>query len=167
MTFKEWLNNALSYDLICDLYKDRVAKAQSKKQFMDIVLEANGLEYLCKAKADGYGLPYDTILREFTPFINGAYEAKIDRENGKWYTSTMYCCLDEKSEIRVCNTATGFYGCKCSVVVPKNSFVQLYVDDECKLDITCHETSKCYISYSEGAEIHTNGEGQYLIEEIE
>lgn len=167
MTFNEWINDVLSKDLICDDYRARVLSAKSKKQFMDIVLEANGLEYLCKAKTSGYGLPYDTILREFAPFINGNYDAKIERGGDKWYTSTMFVKLDEKSEVRVANTATGLFGCSCRVYIPKNKYVQLYVDDECELDIYCPSSSKCYLAHCGGAKIKVSeGEDRVIFEEI-
>lgn len=166
MSFKEWLNMVLSKDLICDRYKDRVAKAQSKKQFMDIVLEANGLEYLCKMKADGYGLPTKTIVKEFAPFINGNYEAEIKNRIGRTYTSAMFCGLDERNEIRVCNTATLFYGCSCKVIVPKNSFVQIYTDDDSSLEVECFAPSKCYVSHTAKAKVNAVGDGEFFFEEI-
>lgn len=154
-------------DLICDQYRSRVEKAQSKKQFMDIVLEGNGLHYLCDMKAKGFGLPYDVITREFTPFINGEYVARVLKDNGTWYDSAMFCKLDNKSEIRAVTTATGLFGCSCNVVVPKNSYVQLYVDNECDITIECPSTSKCYVEYWQGAKIQVLGNyDRVLLEEV-
>lgn len=157
MTFKQWLNKALSEDLICDQYRDRIENAQSKKQFMDIVLEGNGLHFLCQMMADGHGLPYDVMEREFAPFINGEYVATIAKKSGSSYDSALFVRLNDKSEIRAVTTATGLFGCSCRVVIPNYSFVQLYVDSGCDIVVECPMSSKCYIDYWDGAKIEVEG----------
>jgi hypothetical protein len=82
---------------LCDTYSGKVAGAKSKRQLLDIALDANGMPYMCDSIAAGWGLTKEYIQEEFEPFLNGRY---VRREDG--YTSAVYC--DENS-VHISTTA--------------------------------------------------------------
>lgn len=154
MKFKEWLDRIIDAGLLCGAYQSKTLDAKSKKHLMDIVLDANGLSYLCEMQSKGYALPYETILREFGNYVNGRYVAEYRNEKGNGYTSTIYCCYAESDEIHISTTCTTILGCKSKVVVAPYDYVQIYADKECELDIICGTMAKVKIDYWRGAKIN-------------
>jgi hypothetical protein len=152
MTFKEWLNIILDRGLICERYLPLVDAARSRKQYMDIALDVNGMAFLCDMREKGYGLPYDVMCDEFKAYLNGRYiHTKSALLRG--YTSSMYCRVEVPSEITINTTLTGIFGCSCSVHVPANTYCQLIVDGSSVVNITVGDWGKCYVDLWAGGEI--------------
>ena len=149
MTFKKWLNIVLDRGLICERYLPAVDSAQSRKQFMDVVLDANGMAFLCDMREKGYGLPYDVICGEFRAYLNGRYIRTKTKPSGS-YTASMYCRIEDPSEITVNTTLTGIFGCSCWIHVPKNMYCQLYVDGASVVNISVDDGAKCYVDLWDG-----------------
>ena len=152
MTFKEWLNIVLDNGLICERYLPSVGSAQSRKQFMDVVLDANGMAFLCDMREKGYGLPYDVICGEFRAYLNGRYIHTKTKTSGS-YTASMYCRIEDPSEITINTTLTGIFGCSCSVHVPANTLCQLIIDGASVVNITVGAGGKCYVDLWRGGEV--------------
>lgn len=151
MTFKEWLNIVLDKGLICERYLPVVDAARSRKQFMDVVLDVNGLAFLCDMREKGYGLPYDVMCDEFRAYLNGRYiHTKSVLARG--YTASMYCRVETPSEITINTTLTGIFGCSCSIHVPANTYCQLIVDGSSVINITVGSGGKCYVDLWRGGE---------------
>lgn len=152
MTFKDWLNIILDRGLICERYLPSVGSAQSRKQYMDIALDVNGMEFLCDMRERGYGLPYDVMCDEFKAYLNGRY---IHTKNAllRGYTASMYCRVDAPSEITINTTLTGIFGCSCSIHVPANTYCQLIVDGSSVVNITVGNCGKCYVDLWRGGEV--------------
>lgn len=148
MKFKEWLDRIIDAGLLCGAYQDKTLDAKSKKHLMDVVLDSNGVSYLCEMQAKGYPLPYETILREFGNYINGRYIAEFKNDKGNGYTSTIYCCYSDTDTIEIKTTATTILGCKSKVRIAENTFVVIYADTNCELEVMCPESSRvslhCY-----------------------
>lgn len=157
MTFKEWLNIVLDKGLICERYLPAVDAARSRKQFMDVVLDVNGMAFLCDMRLQGYGLPYETIESEFRAYLNGRYIHAKPSASGS-YTSSMYCGVDMPAEITVNTTLTGLFNCNCIVNVSDNTICQIYVDSNSNIELHVPSTSKCYIEVWRGGScIYTGG----------
>lgn len=157
MDFNEWLCKLRGNNLLCASYSEKVDVAKSKKQLMDIVLDANGSTYLCEMDSKGFPLPYEVILKSFSSYINGRYiaEYKNDKDNG--YTSTIYCCYSESDRIDINTTLTTLLGCVSSVYINEWDFCRIYADKNCDLKIYCPPTSRCIIEYWKGAKIEVMG----------
>lgn len=152
MTFKEWLNIVLDKGLICERYLPAVGAAHSRKQFMDVVLDVNGMTFLCEMRERGYGLPYDVICNEFKAYLNGRYiHTKSALIRG--YTASMYCRIEAPSEITINTTLTGIFGCSCSIHVPASTYCQLIVDGSSVVNITVGSGGKCYVDLWRGGEV--------------
>ena len=162
MTFKEWLNIVLDKGLICERYLPAVDAARSRKQFMDVVLDVNGMAFLCDMNLRGYGLPYETIEGEFSAYLNGRYIRSKSTPSGS-YTSTMYCGVDVPAEITINATLTGLFNCHCVVNVPDNTICRIYVDNNSNIELHVPSNSKCYIEVWRGGScIHTGGGDVYI-----
>ena len=162
MTFKEWLNIVLYKGLICERYLPAVDAARSRKQFMDVVLDVNGMTFLCDMRERGYGLPYDVMCDEFKAYLNGRYiHTKSALLRG--YTSSMYCRVEAPSEITINTTLTGIFGCSCSIHVPANTYCQLIVDGSSVVNITVGDGGKCYVDLWRGGEATFNDPSSVVV----
>lgn len=151
MTFKEWLSFVLDKGLICERYLPLVDAARSRKQFMDVVLDINGMAFLCDMREKGYGLPYNAICEEFRAYLNGRYIRAKTKPSGS-YTASMYCRIEDPSEITINTTLTGIFGCSCNIHVPANISCQLIVDGSSVVNITVGNGGKCYVDLWSGGE---------------
>lgn len=162
MTFKEWLNIVLDKELICERYLPAVDAARSRKQFMDVVLDVNGMSFLCDMRLQGYELPYETIESEFRAYLNGRYIHSKSSVSGS-YTSSMYCGIAMPAEITINTTLTGLFNCHCIVNIPNNVSCQIYVDSNSNIELHIPSTSKCYIEVWRGGScVHTGGGDVYI-----
>ena len=152
MDFNTWINKVIESGNLCGEYKDKVDDAKSKLQLMRIVLDANGVSYLCEMQAKGMPLSYETINKDFRSYINGRYKAEFKNEKGNGYTSSIYCCYAE-DEVLIDTTLTIMLGCNTDVYVRENDFVKIYADKNCELHISCPPSSKCIVEYWDGAKI--------------
>lgn len=144
MTFKDWLNIVNDKGLICDRYLPAVMSARSRKQYMDAVLDINGMTFLCDMMDAGYGLPYETIKAEFAPYLNGRYIGTNRSASGA-YTTSMYCDINTPSEITVNTSLAGIFGCSCYIHIPDNTRTRLCVDGGSNIMLTVGKGAKCHI----------------------
>ena len=158
MTFKDWLTLVKDKGLICERYLPMVDAARSRKQYMDAVLDVNGMEFLCDIGVKGYKLPYDVIANEFRAYMNGRYIHAKSSKNGS-YTTVMYCSVSMPEEVTVSTTVTGLFNCRCKVFVPQNRVCQVYVDNESDIELHVAESSKCYVNVWAGGSVVCNGGG--------
>lgn len=162
MTFKEWLEIVKDKGLICDRYLPMVLSARSRKQYMDAVLNINGMAFLCDMRLMGHGLSNEAICDEFKSYINGRYIKTTYNEHGS-YTSTMYCCVSRPSEVTVNTTLVGFFGCNCIVRVPKNTVCQIQLDNESTIELYVQPGAKCYVDVWRGGSLTWTGDGEVYI----
>lgn len=111
---------------LCREYTLKVDKAMSRKAFMDIALDSNGLSYVSEAIAHHEMLSASYIAREFAPFNNGRYVRDKDG-----YSSSMYCCPETLPVIQT--TAALIVSHRGRVVVDKPLSVLYIVDSEIEL----------------------------------
>lgn len=111
---------------LCDRYSQLWQSAHSKRQLMDIALDANGVSFVAEAVADGSFLTEEYIAKEFEHFLNGQYV----RKNGQGYTSALYL---GKNDITIQYALNLIIGCKGTLFITRpceihlvNSNVQIY-----------------------------------------
>lgn len=129
-TMRKFFENAKRLGL-CEQYTSKWGSAKSKKQLIDLALDANGLSYVATAITKSYGLTAEYISNSFSPFINGKY---IREKDG--YTSALYCfCADKRdlAEIVASTTAVLVIGFKGTIRIPKNRICELHL-----VNCTCH-----------------------------
>lgn len=144
-TFEDWIDKLIYTHSLCEEYKNKVDRASSNKQLMDIVLDANGVSYLCEMMSKGIPLSYDIITSRFGLFINGRYISEHKSAKFSKYTSELYCQYD--SDIKISCTLTTILGCKCNVIVPDNYIGRVYLDQNCEVNIICPPTSSLIVEY--------------------
>lgn len=162
MTFVEWLEVVKGRGLICDKYMPMVLSARSRKQFMDIALDVNGISFLCDMIDEGSGLPYDVMLDEFVAYINGRY-IHVNSSTSGSYSASMYCQVLSPREITASTTLLGIFGCKCDIHIPKNHIVQLCVDSNSDVNIILEPNSKCYVDLWRGGNVQASGDTSGII----
>lgn len=120
---QNFLRNAKRLGL-CEKYTDKWTSAKSKKQLLDIALDANGLSFVANAVAKGY-LSAEYICDAFNPFINGKYVRDKDG-----YTSAIYCSDGKGIDLAEINATTtaliaiGFIGV---ITIPENRICELHL----------------------------------------
>ena len=148
----DWIEILNKNGLLCGNYNDKTLSAHSKKQLMDIVLDANGSSYLQEMSAKGYGLPYEFICNSFASYINGRYVAEYKNEKGNGYTSMLYCCFSGE-KINVDTTLCSVLGYTGRIVVTKNNFAKIYLDKNCNVQIQLQDGARCIVEYWQGAKV--------------
>ena len=163
MKVHEWIKKMVDAGFTCDAYTGKLNSSVSKKDIIDVCLDANGITFLCDMQAKGFPLPYENILREYGAYINGRYKAEFDG-----YSSSMYCCYFEGDNVVVDTTQALFLGCNVTIKIKRNAYVKLYVDRNCDIKVECGDNAKCIIVYWTGAKITLTDSAQgkcKLIEE--
>lgn len=141
--FTDWLNELEERELLCEDYSSRIANAKSKKQLVDLGLDANGISYLCEMQQKGCALPYETILSEFKNFINGNYIFESEpSSDGVTYTCELYCCYHSDDHVDVRTTAVTFLGCVVRLILTPNSVSKIYLDTNSSVEIVCPPSAK-------------------------
>lgn len=157
MKYKEWINKSIESGKLCGEYQDKISNAKSKKQIMDIVLDASGLEWFMEMQSHRMCMPYETITNDFKSYINGRYIAECGNKQSNKYTSSLYCCYCEDTFIEINTTQTAILGCTCDVYLPNNEIHLIYVDKNCDLTIHCPDNSRAKVEYWSGAKIEIDG----------
>lgn len=117
LVFKEFIAKAKRMGL-CEEYTDKVDHAGSKRAFIDIAIDANGLSWVATAVAKGM-LSGEYIASTFPMFLNGAY---IRSKDG--YTSALYCRFEK--DISISTTAALIIECDKDIVVDRPA-CELYI----------------------------------------
>lgn len=146
----EWIQHIITEGKLCDQYTEKVQSAISKKALADIALDYNGASFLCEMDVAGYPLPYEVLIKEFAPFINGKYYSEHKSKSGVTYTTALWCRYDNY-EVEINTTVATLLDCQLDVIIPKNNYVTLFVDKNCKLRIYCMEGAICKVNYWSGA----------------
>lgn len=160
--FEQWIKMIVDADELCANYYDKVNKALSNKQLVDIALDSNGASYLCEMQSKGLALPYDIITSRFGNFINGKYTSEHKNDKGNGYTSAIYCKYD--GNINAETTILTLLGCDCSVLVNNNNVIEVYADKNTDLYICCPNTSLAIVHYW-GKEPEYSGNVELIKEE--
>lgn len=147
MDIHEWFEEIIDSGNLCEEYTSKYHNSRSKKQLVDLALGGRGITYLCEMQDKGYGAPYDMLVNQFAPYINGKYVYTSDDESP--YTSVIYVKYNEVIEART--TAITLLGCECEINIHDYTVIHLFVDGGCKLKINCPTTSRCYVDYWNGA----------------
>jgi hypothetical protein len=162
MNYSEWIDDIICQGLLCDEYATKVQQAKSKKQVVDIALDANGVSYLQEMMEKGHALPYDVIRNDFRPYLNGRYvSVHKNGENGREYTGSVY--FEQINDLLVHTTITSLLNCECNVIVPKNSIALLYSDGNCTIHVICMENAKCKVYHSGDLRVTSEGSNVKII----
>lgn len=132
MSFKR---NAVMLGL-CDEYKAAWNSVKDKKGLVDLALDANGVEFVAKSVAEGWGLPIGYMAENFGDYANENYV----RDKGG-YTSKLY--VGYGGDIFQPATLNLLVGCDTSVLVPECSVCKIYVCGRSNVRIRC--VGKCYV----------------------
>ena len=141
---------------LCDEYKAAWNGVGSKKDLVDMALDANGVAFMAKSVAEGWGLSRDYILENFGDYVNEGYV----RDRGG-YTSKLY--VDYGGDIFQPATLNLLIGCNTSVLVPESSVCKIYVCGMSDVRISC--VGKCYV-YVYGGYNVVKYSGDVTVEEI-
>ena len=144
---------------MCEEYKARILGARTKREVFDIIVDINGLGYMCGTDESNkhFVVPYEDIVEKFGKFINGGY---IAYNNG--YTSKLYCCYCDTEPIVADTTLVGIMGCgDVSVVVPSNSISRLFVDRNSNVKVDVSEGSICECHFT-GDTVKWQGKGKFI-----
>lgn len=115
-------------------YSAKVDKAASKKQFMDIALDGNGLSYVSEAIAKWHLLAPEYIASEFEPFNNGRYVRNADG-----FSSAMYCLPDK--DVKIEYTASLIIGYN-GIIEINRPICALYIVNS---DVIIDGNAKCMV----------------------
>ena len=58
---------------VCERYRGMLASAVGRRGLIDVMLTAEGAEFMANQSEWGVGVPYDVLRNEFGRYINGKY----------------------------------------------------------------------------------------------
>lgn len=162
MNYRDWIDDIICEGLLCDEYATKVQQAKSKKQVVDIVLDANGVSYLQEMMSKGHALPYDVIRSDFSAYLNGRYvSVHKNGQNGREYTGSVY--FEQEHDLIVHTTITSLLNCTCNVIVPDNHIALLYADGNCTIHVICMGKAKCKVYYWGDAKVTSDNDNVKII----
>lgn len=127
ITLKQFRKNADKYG-VCGISKDW-DDCRNNKQIIDLCLSAKGMDYVCGAIANGWGISPNMIEAKFRPFINGSYLCDV-----RGYESELYCNYKGCASIR--STAIMVVDSDIKLVVSKKmTHLVLYIVGICNIEI--------------------------------
>lgn len=141
---------------LCDRYRAAWDGAEGKRDLVDLALDTNGVEFMARSVAEGWGLSKDYILGNFGDYVNEKYV----RDKGG-YTSKMY--VDYGGDIFQPATLNLLVGCNTSVLVPEGSVCKIYVCGRTYIRVNC--AGKCYV-YVYGGYNNVKYHGDVTVEEF-
>lgn len=140
-----WLETKMRDGEVCADYMRKISGSMCKKDFFDLCVDVNGMNFLGLMSAKEGGLPYDDIKSDFKGYINGQYEGRFSVDVGESYTGAMYIGIVGK-EIDLRTTCTLILDCSFSVVrVPEFYVGVIYVDSKSNVKVECPANSKLYV----------------------
>jgi len=134
---------------VCDKYGAEWDAAENRKDLIDVALSAQGIEYVAKSIADGWGVSATYLARDFKGYVNGGY-----RRDKDGYSSEMYASFDGTLTAR--STMLLLVGCKCEVHVPHGMATQLYLCGGSKIKIRNEGYCAVYV-YADGNAYEVEG----------
>lgn len=152
---RDFMESVIDDGLLCEEYEVKYHNAKSKRQVMDIVLDANGMSFLQEMGEKGHKISYDAVVDEYGKYINGNYVRDNDG-----YTSEMYCKHEGYIEARC--TATVLLGCTATVRFTEPIKYLLYCDD-CDIRIESQKDARVYVQCWGDTKVDTSGNENNVI----
>ncbi len=122
---------------ICEL-ESNLNDCRNRKQYIDLLLNINGIEYMFEAMRDGWGVSYEFISETFTPFINGKYIAY-----NKKYDAELYCKYNGKITART--TILAVIDSEIEINIPLDKYPLIYAVSGSKITLTGEGRGKVYL----------------------
>lgn len=156
--FTDWIKKVSENGLLCSNYESKINGALSKKQLVDIGLDANGIHFLLEMQQKGFAYPYEDFVEEFGKFINGNYVFESEpNEKGVTYTCELYCSQKNQEHIDVRTTAITLMDCVTRLILKPNSAASIYLDTNSHADVIIPNGSSCRIYLYGDASVTTVG----------
>lgn len=162
MRVAEIRNYLLDSGAICGLYKDRVSSSGSKSALMDMISDANGIEFVTAHISTDVPVDYRDVLTYFSNHINGARVFEHSGADGGRYTSEIYCGYAGTVTAR--STMLALWGCDVTVVVPDGKMVEISCDAGTSCRIECkHGARVACVYWGEKPECaHSDGSVKFI-----
>ena len=139
---------------LCGQYKSMWDACRSKKDLIDMALDANGVEFMADSIEFGWGLSKEYLMKEFGDFVNGKYQ-----RNKGGYKSRMY--VGYKEDITIDSTITLLVGCKGKVIVPCGMVGNIYICGGCDIDVKNDGVVYLY-AYGSSNKVHEDGNAEVI-----
>ena len=68
-TASKWIESV--WGNVCERYRGMLASAVGRRGLIDVMLTAEGAEFMANQSEYGVGVPYDVLRNEFGRYING------------------------------------------------------------------------------------------------
>lgn len=126
--YNNFISKITSKGLLCSEYIEKLKIACSKHAIFNILCDCNGVSFFHELEKDGIDVPYNDVESFFAKYINGQCICKY---NG--YTSTMM--VNYNGEYTAETTLISVVNSKCTITIPSNSYVTIYVNKSSNVDV--------------------------------
>lgn len=140
---------------VCERYRGMLASAVGRRGLIDVMLTAEGAEFMANQSEWGVGVPYDVLRNEFGRYINGKYV--YEDESG--YTSECYVGAGFGVVPLRC-TQTMFLGYVGEVHIGEGEFRRIVVDAMSEIRLVMGKGSRVRAYMAKGGYVDVEGEGK-------
>ncbi len=137
---EEFLQRARAHKPACKERTLTLMHSKSMKELYEAATDIQGIEFLCNAIGQGWGMATADIERLFGSYINGRYIRDIDG-----YKTAVYC--NYSGEVTVNATVMCFIDSHVTLFMPDSTLCKLYVAGDSEVRVTGGGTA--FIEYQD------------------
>lgn len=153
MKLSDIIQSALSSGKVCSHYEQKLHNTSNLKGVMDLLMDVNGLDWLSSNPVIGDLDLRDEILSLCPAFINGRYTMEHKKVKGNGYTTMLYVGKDEHMKIEAKSTILCLLRVHGHILIPKNSFVEIYADTDTDVLVHIEKDARCIVNVKGKGEV--------------
>ena len=140
---------------VCEAYRGKLAAAVGRRGLIDVMLTAEGAEFMANQSEFGVGVPYDLLREEFGRYVNGGYVYEDERGyTSECYVGSVYGVVTLRC------TQTMFLGYVGEVHIGEGEFRRIVVDAMSEIRLVMGKGSRVRAYVSKGGYVEKIGEGE-------
>lgn len=154
MKLSDIIQSVLSSGKVCSHYEQSLRNTSNLKGVMDLLMDVNGLDWLSSNPVIGDLDLRDNILSLCPAFVNSRYTMEHKNVKGNGYTTMLYVGKHKYGEysegdymkIEAKSTILCLLRVHGQVLIPKNSFVEIYADTDTTVMVHIEKDARCIVN---------------------
>lgn len=139
---------------LCAKYAVLWNKAKTVEELQELALDMQGLEFIAKAYAEGWGLPLEYARTVFPEIVTGKAVGRHDN-----YTTQMF--FEREENIMAKEDVILLVNCKCAVIIGDNDVKTIMVSGDSDITVI-NDTGYCSICiYGSLGKVRRSGCGDF------
>lgn len=139
---------------LCAKYAELWDKAKTIEELQGLALDMQGLEFIAKAYAEGWGMPLEYVRVLFPEIVTGKAVGKH-----KDYTTQIF--FEREENVMAKEDVILLVNCKCAVIIGDNDVKTIMVSGDSDVTVI-NDNGYCNICiYGSGSKVRHSGCGDF------